>query len=81
MKKTIETKFEPGQKVWMLINSKAVEKEIKRVIVTFNSDGMTITYNMVGETEYSSDNYEYYDETRLFQSKDALKEHVFGQVD
>lgn len=74
----IKPKFELGQKVWMLINSKAVEKEVKRVSVTISADAQDVTYNMVGETEFSTDNYECYSENRVFATKDDLKKHVFG---
>lgn len=78
MKKTIETKFEPGQKVWMLLNSKAVERVVRRVIYYTSKEEERVEYNLVGEAEYSSDAYEYYDESRLFATKEDLKKSIFG---
>ena len=78
MKKTIETKFAPGQKVWMLLNSKAVERVVRRVIYYTSKEEERVEYNLVGETEYSSDAYEYYEESRLFATKEDLKKSIFG---
>lgn len=60
----IETKYNIGDKVWLICGNKAVEEIITRIDVAIN-DHKEITYQL---------NYESidFDECRLFDSKEEL---------
>lgn len=78
MKRTIESKFDVGQKVWMLVDSKAVERVIRRVNVFITKKEERVEYNMEVTEKYSSDEYTFYDESKVFATKEELRKAVFG---
>lgn len=75
----IKPKFEIGQRVWTISEQKAVEKEIRTALVLVTKIGQSVTYTLVGESEFSMDNYETWEENRLFATKEDLKKSIFGE--
>mgnify|MGYP007028758347 CR=1 FL=1 len=78
MKRTIETKFDVGQKVWMLVDSKAVERVVRRVNLFITKKEERVEYNMEVTEKYFSDEYTFYDESKVFATKEELRKAVFG---
>lgn len=78
MKRTIETKFDIGQKVWILVDSKAVERVVRRVNVSLTKKEVRVEYNMEATEKYSTDEYTFYDESKVFATKEELRKFVFG---
>ena len=72
----IKPKFEIGQRVWTISEQKAVEKEIRTALVLVTKISQSVTYTLVGESEFSMDNYETWEENRLFATKEDLKKSM-----
>lgn len=62
---TINTKFNIGDRVWVILNRHAVCKEITEITVTFTEKRNIVAYTVDSE-------YEPYFEAELFTTKEEL---------
>lgn len=72
----IDTKFHPGQKVWVMFENKPKEAKISSVEIRLlvNADKPFIYY----EVSFGYGWEGRYSESRIFATKEELKEAIFG---
>lgn len=71
----IETKFHPGQQVWLMHENKPVTARIKEVVFVATIQETTLSYGVIRENGHFDT--EKYSESELAESKEELKNKVF----